>query len=204
MAANTGLRIGLTGGIGSGKSTVAALLAAFGAVVIDTDLIARQLTSPGGGAIDAVRSAFGDDFIDANGALDRARMRALAFSDAGAKRRLEAILHPLIGLETERQAGVAEAPAIVFDVPLLVESGRWTALVDRVWVVDCLESTQRARVMRRSAWSEAAVAAVIAHQATRASRRRSADAVIYNDDISVLELEREVRELWDESIALAR
>ena len=128
----TALRIGLTGGIGSGKSTVGAMLASLGAVVIDTDLIARRLTLPGGAAIEAIRAAFGADFIGADGGLDRPRMRRAAFDDAGTRTRLEAILHPLIGVEVERQAGLAAAtaPALVFDVPLLVESGRWRARVD--------------------------------------------------------------------------
>lgn len=204
MATGTPLRIGLTGGIGSGKSTVAALLAELGAAVIDTDLIARQLSAPGGAAIDAIRAAFGSDVIDSAGALDRKRMRAIVFADPDAKRRLEAILHPLIGRETERQAAAAPAPAIVFDVPLLVESGRWPALVDRVWVVDCLETTQIVRVTGRPGWDEAAVAAVIAQQATRAARRGRADAVIYNEGIRLAELARQVRRLWHESIAMAR
>ena len=130
---STALRIGLTGGIGSGKSSVAGLLALHGAAVVDTDAIARQLTRPGGAAIDAIAAAFGADLIDPTGALDRVRMREIVFSDASAKQRLEAILHPLIGIETERQAAAAAAaPAIVFDVPLLVESGRWRAKVDKV------------------------------------------------------------------------
>jgi dephospho-CoA kinase len=198
----TALRIGLTGGIGSGKSTVATVLAALGAAVIDTDRIARELAGPNGAAIDAIAAAFGREMIDAAGALDRARMRTLAFADSTARRRLEAILHPLIGDETERQASAAAAPLVVFDVPLLVESGRWPALVDRVWVIDCRETTQLERVVARSGWSTDAVRAVIGQQATRARRRSHADAVIYNDQLSVGELEAEVRSLWQEAIAL--
>ena len=191
------MRIGLTGGIGSGKSTVAALLAQCGAMLIDTDAIARQLSRPGGAAIGAIRRAFGAEFIDASGALDRARMRALAFSDPAARRRLEAILHPLIGTETEGQAEAAHAaPAIVFDVPLLVESGRWRARVDRVLVVDCLESTQAHRVLARSGWTAATVQAVIVQQASRAQRRACADAVIFNDGIDLRQLDDVVRLLW--------
>ncbi len=191
------MRIGLTGGIGSGKSTVAALLVQCGATLIDTDAIARQLSQPGGAAIGAIRSAFGADFIDASGALDRARMRALAFSDPAAKLRLEAILHPLIGTETERQAEAAHAaPAIVFDVPLLVESGRWRARVDRVLVVDCGEATQVRRVLARSGWTAATVQAVMAQQASRAQRRACADAVICNDAIDLRQLGDAVRSLW--------
>ena len=200
----TPLRIGLTGGIGSGKSTVATLLAKRGAAVVDTDLIARQLSEPGGAAVDAIRAAFGTAVIDPAGALDRAHMRTIVFADPDAKRRLEAILHPLIGRETERQAAAANAPVIVFDVPLLVESGRWLALVDRVWVVDCREATQIERVMSRSDWSAAAVGAVMAQQASRSARRARADAVICNEGITLAELARDVNLLWLESIALVR
>jgi len=191
------LRIGLTGGIGSGKSTVAAVLRQQGAVLVDTDAIARQLTLPGGAAIKPIRATFGADFIDAEGALDRAAMRALVFADAAAKRRLEAILHPLIGTETERQATLARAaPAVVFDVPLLVESGRWRARVDKVLVIDCREETQVHRVVARSSWAAADVQAVIAQQASRAQRRACADAVIFNDTITEDRLADEVRAVW--------
>ena len=196
-AARLSLRIGLTGGIGSGKSTVGQLLATFGAALIDTDLIARQLTLPGGAAIDSITRSFGLQLITADGALDRARMRDLVFSDADAKQRLEAILHPLIGLETERQAAAAQgAPALVFDVPLLVESGRWRAKVDKVLVVDCREATQVERVVLRSGWTPEAVQAVIASQASRHQRRASADAVIFNDGITPDQLAADVRALW--------
>ena len=190
------LRIGLTGGIGSGKSTVAALLAGHGATLIDTDLIARQLTLPGGAAIDRIAAAFGSELIDAAGALDRARMRALVFADASARQRLEAILHPMIGRETERQAAASAAPAIVFDVPLLVESGHWRARVDKVLVVDCAEATQIDRVVARSGWTADAVRAVIAQQAPRVRRRAAADAVIHNDSITLARLAVQVASLW--------
>jgi dephospho-CoA kinase len=190
-------RIGLTGGIGSGKSTVAGLLAAHGAAVIDSDAIARRLTLPGGAAIPAIRAEFGPDLIDASGALDRERMRALAFADPHARRRLEAILHPLIGLATEREAAASSAPMVVFDVPLLVESGRWRARVDRVLVVDCDEDTQVRRVVQRAGWPEATVRAIIAQQASRAARLAAADAVIRNDDGLTLEqLAMQVDTLW--------
>ena len=191
------LRIGLTGGIGSGKSTVGKLLAQLGASLIDTDLIARQLTLRGGAAIAAIAREFGAELIDADGALDRARMRTLVFNDPQAKQRLEAILHPLIGVETERQAKAANhAPAMVFDVPLLVESGRWRARVDKVLVVDCRESTQVERVVQRSGWTSESVRAVIAQQAPRHMRCASADAVIYNDGLSLDQLASEVRAVW--------
>jgi dephospho-CoA kinase len=193
------LRIGLTGGIGSGKSTVAGLLAQQGAVVVDTDLIARQLTLPGGEAIEAITAAFGTELIDAAGALNRTRLRELVFADSTAKLRLEAILHPLIGVETERQARTAEAaPAVVFDVPLLVESGRWRARVDKVLVVDCREATQLERVVARSGWTPQAVQAVIDSQATRSRRRACADAVIFNDGITPDQLGAALRSVWRE------
>ncbi len=196
------LRIGLTGGIGSGKSTVAAMLTALGAKLIDTDLIARQLTLTGGAAIEAIRSGIGADFIAADGSLDREHMRAAAFSDAKVRERLETILHPLIGVEVARQAEVVAATvqAIVFDVPLLVESRRWRARVDRVWVVDCAESVQIERVASRPGWTEAAARAVIAQQASRSARRDAADAVIDNDGCSLAELGDDVRLLWGTTV----
>jgi dephospho-CoA kinase len=190
------LRIGLTGGIGSGKSSVAGRLVACGATIVDTDAIARALTGPGGAGIEPIRREFGADFIDPHGALDRDRMRARAFGDVSARRRLESILHPLIGLDAERQFAASAAPVVVFDVPLLVESGRWRDRVDRVLVIDCDEATQIARVMQRSGWSLDAVVAVIAQQATRVARRAAADAVIYNDGITLEQLDAEVGALW--------
>lgn len=190
------LRIGLTGGIGSGKSTVARLLVQQGALLVDTDLIARQLTLPGGAAIAAIAEAFGADLLDASGALDRARMREIVFADPLKKRRLEAILHPLIGTETERQASAGGAPAVVFDVPLLVESGRWRAKVDKVLVVDCREATQIERVVARSGWTPDAVQAVIDQQASRRQRRACADAVLFNDGITPAQLADQVQALW--------
>ncbi len=196
------LRIGLTGGIGSGKSTVGTMLVALGATLVDTDLIARQLTLAGGATIDAIRTRFGADFIAADGGLDRQRMRAAAFGDAEVRTHLEAILHPLIGIEVERQAGAiaATVPAIVFDVPLLVESGRWRARVDRVWVVDCAEAVQLERVAARTGWSESAARSVIAQQASRIARRAAADAVINNDGLSLAELADETRRLWEATV----
>ena len=196
MTHRAALRIGLTGGIGSGKTTVGAVLAALGASVIDTDAIARQLSDSGGAAIEPIRSAFGDEFIDASGALDRPRMRALAFSDGAARRRLEAILHPLIGVETERCAQSALSALLVFDVPLLVESKLWRARVDRVLVIDCREDTQLARVSTRPGWSRELAQSVMSQQASRASRRACADAVLCNDGISLDELKGQVRALW--------
>jgi dephospho-CoA kinase len=190
-------RIGLTGGIGSGKSTVAEMLARRGAALVDTDAIARALTAPGGAALPALAAAFGPEIVQSDGALDRDRMRALAFGDADVKARLEAVLHPLIGAEAARQAGAADDRCVVFDVPLLAESTHWRSRVDRVLVVDCPEAVQQARVMRRSGWSADAVQRVIAQQATRVRRRAIADAVIHNDDtMSLGEVDRAVGALW--------
>jgi dephospho-CoA kinase len=196
------MRIGLTGGIGSGKSTVASMLVEHGAALIDTDAIARAIAQPHGAAMPAIEAAFGSTVVSADGGLDRARMREIVFSDAQAKQRLEAILHPLIGREAERLAGQAGAAPIVFDVPLLVESKRWRRLVDRVLVVDASEATQLARVVARSAWTPAAVQAVIAQQASRSARRAAADAVIFNEALTLESLAREVHALWVHWIAL--
>lgn len=172
--------------------------------MVDTDGIARELSAPGGKAIAAIRKAFGDEAIDASGALDRARMRAMAFSDASARHRLESILHPMISLETEARAASASSAVVVFDVPLLAESLHWRAKVDKVLVVDCTELTQVSRVMARSGWTEDAVRAVIALQASRQTRRACADAVIFNDENYLDALARHVQALashWFRSVA---
>lgn len=173
--------VGLTGGIGSGKTTVANLFAARGAAVIDTDLIAHQLTAPDGAAIPAIRSQFGEAFLTTEGAMDRAKMRDYVFAEPGAKARLESILHPLIRTETERSAQQVQGAYLVFVVPLLVESGSWRQRVSRTLVVDCAEATQVQRVMSRSGLPESQVRAIMAAQATRQQRLAAADDVIDND-----------------------
>lgn len=189
--------IGLTGGIGSGKSTVARMLAARGAQIVDTDAIARALTAPGGAALPAIARDFGDEIVGADGALDRDAMRARIFADPDAKRRLEAILHPMIAAEAEAQAARARSRPVVFDVPLLAESTRWRDRVDRVLVVDCPEPVQVERVVRRSGWTPQAVERVIAQQATREARRAIADAVIDNGAATTLaQLESQVDAVW--------
>ena len=191
-------KLGLTGGIGSGKSTVASLLAGLGAAVMDADAISRRLTAPGGLAIAAIRQNFGADFIAADGALDRHRMRALAYTDAAARARLEAIIHPLVQAEIWRQAQAAQAAGstcLVFDVPLLVESAHWRDRVDKVLVVDCSPETQIARVMARSGLERPAIEAIIAAQASRARRLAVADLVILNDNITLAELAAQVHAL---------
>ena len=195
----TPLRIGLTGGIGSGKSTVGQMLQARGAAVIDADAIARQVTAAHGAAMPAIAHTFGPDFVTADGALDRERMRAHVFSQPQAKQALEAIIHPLVAQETQRQAQEALAKGhntLVFDIPLLVESGaRWRTQVDRVLVVDCSEATQIQRVMARNGLSRETVQSIIAAQASRAQKLAAADWVIDNDGISLEALRVEVESL---------
>jgi dephospho-CoA kinase len=193
------LHIGLTGGIGSGKSTVARWLVAQGAALVDTDAIARALTAPHGAALSAIAQTFGPDMVGTDGALDRDRMRALVFGELAARRQLEAILHPLIGEQARAEAAQAAqvgALAVVFDVPLLAESKHWRSRVDRVLVVDCEETTQVSRVMARSGWTEDTVRRVIAQQASRSLRWSIADAVIYNDALSMQTLQIQVNSLW--------
>ena len=175
------LSIGLTGGIGSGKTTVANLLGERGAALIDTDQIAHALTAASGVAMPAIVAAFGPAFLTTTGALDRVRMRKLVFCDAVAKKTLEAILHPLIRTDVERAAASATGTYLLYVVPLLVESGSWRSRVDRILVVDCPEALQVSRVMERNAMQEAEVLAIMAAQATRVARLAAADDVIVND-----------------------
>lgn len=194
----TAQRIGLTGGIGSGKSTVANLWVVLGARLVDTDAIARELTMAGGAALPAIQREFGPAALDPVGALDRDRMRELAFADPTARRRLEAVLHPMIGTLAQQRAMEATEPFIVFDVPLLTESSQWRRRCNRIVVVDCLEATQVQRVMKRSQWSEDQVRRVIAQQTSRPCRRAIADAVIFNDGPATIDdLSASVRSLWD-------
>jgi dephospho-CoA kinase len=173
--------VGLTGGIGCGKTTVADLFAARGAAVIDTDQIAHALTAPHGAAMPALVAEFGPDYATPDGALDRAKMRALAFSDPGARTRLEAILHPRIREATAAAALLATGPYLMFVVPLLIESGTWRERVARVLAIDCPEATQVARVMARNGLAEAQVRAIMAAQVTREARQAAADDIILND-----------------------
>ena len=176
------LQIGLTGGIGCGKTTVANMFAALGASIVDTDLIAHSMTVPGGPAMAAIGAEFGDLYITPEGALDRAAMRALVFSDPGAKLRLEAILHPLIRAAAEADADAAQGAYVIFVVPLLIESGTWHGRVARVLAIDCPEAMQISRVMNRNGLQETQVKAIMAAQGTRQQRLAAADDVIVNDD----------------------
>lgn len=174
------LVIGLTGGIGSGKSTVADLFAGRGATVVDTDAIAHELTAPGGAAIEAIRQRFGEEVLRADGALDRDAMRERAFGDPQARAALEAILHPMIRAESQRRIAAARGAYVVHVVPLLVESGNAAGRFDRVLVVDCPEPVQVQRVMKRSGLSAERVATILAAQASREQRLAAADDVVDN------------------------
>jgi dephospho-CoA kinase len=194
--------VGLTGGIGSGKSAAAGIFAERGAVVVDTDALAHELTGPHGGAMAAIRAAFGETAVSANGALDRDAMRDLVFSDPAARQRLEAILHPLIRGESERLiAANATAPYVVLVVPLLIESGDYRARVDRIAVVDCADATRIQRVQARSGLARTDIVRIMAVQASREQRLAAADDVIDNagrpEDLRsrVAELDARYREL---------
>ena len=198
------LRLGLTGGMGSGKSTVAHFFTKLGAAVIDADAISRRVTAPHGAAIAALAVEFGADFINSEHALDRDKMRALVYADASARKRLEAIVHPLVGHEIATQTAAAMhsySRCIVFDIPLLVESSHWRQKLHQVLVLDCPEERQLERVMARSAMAESpmtreAVQGILRTQATRAQRLHAADVVIFNDAINLTQLEAQVTELW--------
>ncbi len=195
------LRLGLTGGIGSGKTRVADMLAAWGAGVVDADQVAHQLTGPGGAALPALVEAFGPQCLDERGALDRAAMRQRVFKDPAARRQLEAILHPRIRADIDRRLATLQAPYAVVVVPLLVESGDWAQRVDAVVVVDCEPETQVARVMARNGLSREQVQAILAAQASREQRLAAARVVIDNGagmDLGGLERQlRPLHEAWE-------
>jgi dephospho-CoA kinase len=178
-----GYRIGLTGGVGSGKSTVAAMLKGLGAGLVDADQLVHELIAPGGAAIGELREAFGAEAIAADGGLDRAWMRALAFDSVGARRRLEDILHPRVRSETERRADAlaAQAPYVLLVIPLLVESGDWKKRMHRVLVIDCTEATQLARVQARPGIDRSTALAILRAQTDRSSRLAAADDVLFNE-----------------------
>ena len=187
------MRLGLTGGIGSGKSTAAQCLAALGWHIVDTDALARELTAPQGAALPAIVLRFGSAMVDANGRLNRAALRARVFDDATAKADLEALLHPqILQLALQR---AADKQHVVFDVPLLVESDHWRARVDRVLVVDCDPDVQVRRVVQRPGWSAAQARAVIGSQASRSVRRAAADAVVDNSHLPLTELHAQLQAL---------
>jgi dephospho-CoA kinase len=194
--------VGLTGGIGSGKSTVAAAFAALGVPVIDTDVIARELTAPGGAALDAVRAAFGETVMQADGTLDRAALRRRVFADTAARHQLEAILHPAIRQRVEQTLAQLDACYVLLVIPLLVETGVYRDVVKRTLVVDCPEALQLVRVMARSGLARDEVMAILAAQATRAERLAVADDVILNT-ASPEDLRVEVASLHQQYLGLA-
>jgi dephospho-CoA kinase len=194
----TTIRLGLTGGIGSGKSTVAGIFAQHGAFVIDADAVSRQASAAGGVAMPAIVREFGAAFASPDGSLNRDAMRALIFAEPAAKARLEAIIHPIVGQEIasqERDALASGSRLIVFDIPLLVESAHWRPRLDAVLVVDCAPETQIQRVMQRSGLKREQVQQIIDVQASRAQRLAAADIVICNDGIDIPALEQQVQAL---------
>jgi dephospho-CoA kinase len=195
--------IGLTGGIGSGKSSAAGLFQELGAGVVDTDQIAHELTGPGGAAIAAIRSQFGAEYIAADGGLDRAGMRRLVFGNAAAKKKLETLLHPLIRKQAIAQIAETRQPYVLVAVPLLFETGAYRELVSRVLVVDCPEEMQIARTMQRSRLTADEVRAIMATQLPRSERLVRADDVLHNDS-DMDALRRQVAILHDKFLALAR
>ncbi len=196
------LLVGLTGGIGSGKSTVSGCFSRLGVDVIDADDIARALLAPGAPGLAPVLAAFGSDLLGADGALDRARLRRIVFADAAQRRRLEAILHPLVWQSIAESVAAAAGPYCIVSVPLLVETGS-TGRVDRVLLIDCPEELQRRRIAARPGWSAADAEAAMGSQATRAERLGVADDVILNDR-GLTELEQAVARLHRQYLRLAR
>jgi dephospho-CoA kinase len=196
------LVVGLTGGIGSGKSAAAEAFEKLGATVVDTDAIAHELTGPGGAAIAEITRQFGKAFIDATGAMDRKRMRDLVFTDAEEKQRLEELLHPMIRAESERRIAAAPGAYVIYVVPLLVESAGHRERVGRVLVVDCPEALQLTRVRQRSMLPETQIKRIIASQIKRESRLAAADDVIDNSG-TIAALHQQVAELHEKYLALA-
>lgn len=195
--------VGLTGGVGSGKSTVAHLFAGLGAELVDTDVIAHDLTAPRGGAMDAIASTFGHHLVAADGSLDRAAMRACVFADATARRRLEAILHPLIHSEVARRIAGAQAPYVLLIVPLLVENlAAYRQDMDRIAVVDCSEELQIERTARRPGVGIEQARAILAAQSSRAARLAIADDVIDNQ-AGLADMDAQVRRLHQHYLARA-
>jgi dephospho-CoA kinase len=199
----TQFSVGLTGGIGSGKSAVATLLGELGASIIDTDAISHSLTAAGGAAIPEIATLFGSKYLTPDGALDRTAMRELVFSDQAARRQLESVLHPLIAQKTLAEANQASGLYVIFVVPLLVESGRWKDRVDRILVVDCSETLQIERVTRRNNLTAAQVQAIMATQVSRTQRLAAANDVVVNET-SLEALRTEVERLHQSYLKLAR
>lgn len=196
-------KVGLTGGIGSGKSTVAALFAALDVPVIDTDVISHQLTHADGVAIPAIRAEFGADYLNTTGALDRTKMRNLVFSDPAAKLRLEAILHPIIRAQAREMADSSHAPYVLLVIPLLFDTNHYLAWINRTLTVDCSEDAQIARATLRSGISEQTVRSILAQQLTRSQRLAKADDAILNVG-TLQELQPQITRLHQRYLALAQ
>lgn len=192
---NPPLKLGLTGGIGSGKSTVASQLLHLGAHVIDADAMSRATTQAGGAAMASITQTFGQAFVAADGSMDRVKMREYVFSDPDARAQLEAIIHPLVAQAIRTEVAQAKASVLVFDVPLLVESPRWRPQLDLVWVVDCSQTTQIDRIRARNGWDEDTARSVIGSQSPRSMRAAAADAVLFNDGIDLTGLACLVKQL---------
>jgi dephospho-CoA kinase len=198
---NHALKVGLTGGIGSGKSTVMQLLFKAGAHCIDADEISKASTAPGGASIASIEAVFGSSVLTKQGALDREKMRELVFNNAEAKTQLESIVHPIVGVEINRQTALAQAQGaqcIVFDIPLLVESAHWRKSLDRIVVVDCSYQTQIDRVALRNGFEISTIQKIINLQASRTTRLQAADFIVFNDGITLIELGRQVQEIASE------
>lgn len=189
------LRLGLTGGIGSGKSTVARELQRLGAALIDADDISRRCTMANGMAMTAITRQFGTRFVTTEGAMDRSRMREHVFAHPEARQTLEAIIHPLVQQEIRRQANLVCSPCLVFDIPLLVESPHWRHQLDRILVVDCTEDTQIRRVQARNGWDRTTVEGIMGQQSTREHRLAAADWVLWNDSMDLLALRHETQRM---------
>ncbi len=192
------LTVGLTGGIGSGKTTVAHMLAGCGATIIDADSISRSLTEAGGAALMPIKQVFGEEVIGADGALNRGAMREIVFAQPASRTKLEAIIHPLVQMRMSAAIQNAPTDVVVLDIPLLVESPRWRKQIDLIVVVDCNVETQVSRVMQRNGWAASTIEAIIQSQATRGDRLKAADVVIFNEKSNLSILKNQVNSLGNQ------
>ena len=192
------LTVGLTGGIGSGKTTVAHMLAGCGATIIDADAISRSLTEAGGAALMPIKQVFGEEVIGADGALNRGAMREIVFAQPASRTKLEAIIHPLVQMRMSAAIQNAPTDVVVLDIPLLVESPRWRKQIDLIVVVDCNVETQVSRVMQRNGWAASTIEAIIQSQATRDDRLKAADVVIFNEKSNLSILKNQVNSLGNQ------
>lgn len=192
------LTVGLTGGIGSGKTTVAHMLAGCGATIIDADAISRSLTEAGGAALIPIKQLFGEEVIGADGALNRGAMREIVFAQPASRTKLEAIIHPLVQMRISAAIQNAPTDVVVLDIPLLVESPRWRKQIDLIVVVDCNVETQVSRVMQRNGWAASTIEAIIQSQATRGDRLKAADVVIFNEKSNLSILKNQVNSLGNQ------